>query len=76
MSSVNNAGFGTRRTMGRTDSLGLFKRKVTKYIIDVDFYIVTSRLISLTDSFNIIIYLLLKQNPNYSAKSLRTLFLI
>ena len=43
-----------------------FKRKATGYIIGVDFYIVTSRLISLTDSFNTIIYLLLKQNGCYS----------
>ena len=60
MSSVNNIGFGTERTMNRTNNLGSFKRKVTEYIISVDFYIVTLRLISLTDSFIVIIYFLLK----------------
>ena len=60
MSSINSAGFGIKRTINRTSNLGSFKRKIIKYIIDVDFYIVTSRLIFFTDSFTIIIYLLLK----------------
>ena len=74
MSSVNNVGFGIKRTIDRTDSLGSFKRKVIKYIIDVDFYIITLRLISFTDSLIIIIYFLLKQNPDYNIEPLRTLF--
>ena len=60
MSSVNSAGFRIGRTIGRTDSSGSFKWKVTRYIIGVDFYIIVLRLISFTNSFIIIIYLLLK----------------
>ena len=43
-----------------------FEWKAIKYIIGVDFYIVTSHLISFTDSFNIVIYFLLKQNLDYN----------
>ena len=60
--------------MGKMNNLGSFERKVTKYIINVDFYIVILRLIFLTNSFIIIIYFLLKQNPDHSAEPLRTLF--
>ena len=60
--------------MSRTDNSDRFKRKIIKYIIGVDFYIVILRLIFFTDSFTIIIYFLLKQNPDYSAEPLRTLF--
>ena len=52
----------------------MFKWKIIKYIIDNDFYIVTLRLISFTDSLTIIIYFLLKQNPDHSTEPLRTLF--
>ena len=38
----------------------MFKREATGYIIGVDFYVVASRSISLTDSFTTIVYLLLK----------------
>ena len=51
-----------------------FEWEATGYIIDGDFYIVALRLISLTNSLTIIVYFLLKQNPNYSIESLRTLF--
>ena len=69
-SSINSIGFETGQTMGRINSSGSFKLKITKYIIGVDFYIVVSRSISLTDSFNTIIYLLLKQNGCHSVQSL------
>ena len=51
--------------------LVVFKWEATKYIIGVDFYIVASRSISLTDSFNTIVYLLPKQNLDHSVQSLR-----
>ena len=60
VSSVDNGGFETSQTVDKMNSLGSFKWKAIKYIIGVDFYIVVLRLISLTDSFNIIVYLLLK----------------
>ena len=48
----------------------MFEWEATRYIIGVDFYIVTLRLISLTDSFNTIVYLLLKQNGCHCVQSL------
>ena len=51
-----------------------FEWEATGYIIGDDFYIAALRLISLTDSLITIVYLLLKQNPDYSVEPLRTLF--
>ena len=60
MSSVDNVGFGTGRTVDRMDNSESFEWEITGYIIDDDFYIVALRLIFFTDSLIIIIYLLLK----------------
>ena len=52
-------------------NLVVFEWEAIRYIIGVDFYIVTLRLISFTDSNTTIIYLLLKQDLDHSVQSLR-----